>query len=80
MVGADHFTQVLRVKPRGHCRGANEIAKHHSELAALGDIDPRWWTSGWRNCSRGLPQGLSATAAELGAGLVIETTGETTRG
>jgi len=36
VVGADQLPQILRIKPRRQRRRADEIAKHHRQLAAFG--------------------------------------------
>jgi hypothetical protein len=38
----DDVPQILRVEPRRKRRRSNEVAEHHRELAALGDILWSW--------------------------------------
>src|SRR5262249_21549015 len=80
MVSADDPAQILGIDPCGQRRRADEIAEHHRQLTAFGSIGARWERRGWRSRSSGFPNGLSAAAAELRAGLVLECAGWALRG
>ena len=38
VIGGDDLAHVLGIEPRGERRRADEIAEHHGQLAALGDV------------------------------------------
>ena len=53
VVGADDPAQILRIKPRGQRRRADQIAEHHSQLAPLGFGNRnRCWGGDWWCVSR----------------------------
>jgi len=79
VIGADHLSQVFRIEPRGQRRRAHKIAEHHRELAALSPIGARWRPSSCRRWTGDLADGLAATTAELGSGLVLEAAGRAGR-
>jgi hypothetical protein len=70
VVCGDNLAQILGIEPRGQGRRADQVAKHHRELATLGAVGTWRWGRGWRSGSR-----LAATTAEIGAGLIVETAG-----
>jgi hypothetical protein len=65
----------------GWSERTHEIAEHHRELAALSCIRARRGRCGWGSrSSSGLPNRLSAAAAKLRRGLVLEPAGWAWRG
>ena len=58
LIRRDHIAQIFRVHPGGECRRSHQVAKHHSQLAALG--------LGRRRCDRGRRGGRGRTQRQGG--------------
>jgi hypothetical protein len=80
VIGGDDPPQILGIKASGELRRADQIAKHHRELAAFGAVGAWWRRRGRRSVKRGLPNGPSAAAAEFRCALVLEAAGGARRG